>query len=142
MSTLSACANPVRLSYNVPGLHPLAACVTPHDLTGFHRLLAGHVHTSGVYSYLRRIDGIAAPSSVRLHVKLTFDFPGTYGGHIELSAFARLYRHNIKIIQPDVVYVMEHGAGEEPEEEQATSSRRRGTSRWEGPMTEGTLYVA
>jgi len=53
-----------------------------------------------------------------------------------------LYRRNIKIIQPDVVFVMEHGAGEEKEEEQTTSPRRRATSRWEGPMTEGTLYVA
>lgn len=43
---------------------------------------------------------------------------GTYGGHLELSAFANLHRRPIKIIQPGMVYVISHedespGAGAE-----------------------------
>ncbi|KIY44909.1 cysteine proteinase [Fistulina hepatica ATCC 64428] len=32
---------------------------------------------------------------------------GTYGGHMELSAFSHMMRRNIKVIQPTVVYVIE-----------------------------------
>src|SRR3984957_600212 len=31
----------------------------------------------------------------------------TYGGHLELSAFAHLTRHNVKVVQPGLVYVIE-----------------------------------
>jgi hypothetical protein len=36
---------------------------------------------------------------------------GTYGGHLELSAFAHLKHKNVKVIQPGLVYVIEWGAG-------------------------------
>ena len=31
----------------------------------------------------------------------------TYGGHMELSAFANMVRRNVKVIQPGLVYVIE-----------------------------------
>ncbi|KAF8313311.1 uncharacterized protein EI90DRAFT_3136826 [Cantharellus anzutake] len=37
--------------------------------------------------------------------------PGTYGGHLELSAFAHLKRKNVKVIQPGLVYVIEWNTG-------------------------------
>lgn len=36
---------------------------------------------------------------------------GTYGGHLELSAFAHLKHKNVKVIQPGLVYVIEWNAG-------------------------------
>lgn len=36
---------------------------------------------------------------------------GTYGGHLELSAFAHLKRRNVKVIQPGLVYVIEWNIG-------------------------------
>ncbi|KAH7924401.1 cysteine proteinase [Leucogyrophana mollusca] len=36
---------------------------------------------------------------------------GTYGGHLELSAFAHFTRRNVKVIQPGLVYVIEWAAG-------------------------------
>ncbi|KAJ7748592.1 hypothetical protein B0H16DRAFT_901082 [Mycena metata] len=38
----------------------------------------------------------------------------TYGGHMELSAFAHLTRRNVKVIQPGLVYVIEWAAGGGP----------------------------
>ena len=38
---------------------------------------------------------------------LKFFFSATYGGHMELSAFAHLTRRNIKVIQPGLVYVIQ-----------------------------------
>ncbi|TFK60648.1 cysteine proteinase, partial [Pluteus cervinus] len=35
----------------------------------------------------------------------------TYGGHMELSAFAHLTRRNVKVIQPGLVYVIDWSAG-------------------------------
>ena len=35
----------------------------------------------------------------------------TYGGHMELSAFAHMMRRNVKVIQPGLVYVIEWNAG-------------------------------
>jgi OTU domain-containing protein 3 len=35
----------------------------------------------------------------------------TYGGHLELSAFAHLFQRNVKVIQPGLVYVIEWDAG-------------------------------
>lgn len=35
----------------------------------------------------------------------------TYGGHLELSAFAHFARRNVKVIQPGLVYVIEWAAG-------------------------------
>jgi len=36
---------------------------------------------------------------------------GTYGGHLELSAFAHLSQRNVKVIQPGLVYVIEWAGG-------------------------------
>ncbi|KAG6853609.1 hypothetical protein C0991_002833 [Blastosporella zonata] len=33
--------------------------------------------------------------------------PGTYGGHVELSAFAHLMKRDVKVVQPGLVYVIE-----------------------------------
>ena len=35
----------------------------------------------------------------------------TYGGHLELSAFAHMMRRDVKVIQPGLVYVIEWAAG-------------------------------
>ena len=35
----------------------------------------------------------------------------TYGGHLELSAFAHMTKRNVKVIQPGLVYVIEWNAG-------------------------------
>lgn len=48
---------------------------------------------------------------------------GTYGGHLEISAFAHMKRKNVKVIQPGLVYVIEWDAGSPfpsspPDEEQ------------------------
>lgn len=55
-------------------------------------------------------------------VRLSFEFRreglivclGTYGGHLELSAFAHLSQRNVKVIQPGLVYVIEWAAGAPP----------------------------
>ncbi|KAG5635303.1 hypothetical protein H0H81_011774 [Sphagnurus paluster] len=39
---------------------------------------------------------------------------GTYGGHMELSAFAHLTRRNVKVVQPGLVYVIEWAAFASP----------------------------
>ena len=46
---------------------------------------------------------------------------GTYGGHLELSAFAHYARRDVKVIQPGLVYVIEWFAGWDPSEIAATS---------------------
>lgn len=38
-------------------------------------------------------------------------FAATYGGHLELSAFAHMMRRDVKVIQPGLVYVIEWAAG-------------------------------
>ncbi|KAI0270389.1 hypothetical protein BC834DRAFT_510962 [Gloeopeniophorella convolvens] len=40
--------------------------------------------------------------------------PATYGGHLELSAFAHMKRCNVKVIQPGLVYLIEWAAGWDP----------------------------
>jgi len=37
--------------------------------------------------------------------------PGTYGGHLELTAFAHFKKRDVKVIQPGLVYVIEWAAG-------------------------------
>ncbi|KDQ54653.1 hypothetical protein JAAARDRAFT_38335 [Jaapia argillacea MUCL 33604] len=37
--------------------------------------------------------------------------PATYGGHLELSAFAHLMRRDVKVIQPGLVYLIEWASG-------------------------------
>ncbi|EKM52843.1 uncharacterized protein PHACADRAFT_261495, partial [Phanerochaete carnosa HHB-10118-sp] len=51
---------------------------------------------------------------------------GTYGGHLELSAFAHMTKRNVKVIQPGLVYVIEWNAGGDITSERSpspTSSR-------------------
>ncbi|KAI0668996.1 hypothetical protein C8Q78DRAFT_223334 [Trametes maxima] len=94
----------------------------------------------------------------------------TYGGHLELSAFAHMTKRNVKVIQPRLVYVIEWDAGgdfvdEPPQAEPSTVAdeplpdsrekrrqrreRRRSsiaeTSTSEGAeplIAQGTIYVA
>ncbi|KAI0255623.1 hypothetical protein BJV78DRAFT_1177238 [Lactifluus subvellereus] len=40
--------------------------------------------------------------------------PATYGGHLELSAFAHMKKCNVKVIQPGLVYLIEWAAGWDP----------------------------
>ncbi|KAF5329656.1 hypothetical protein D9619_009192 [Psilocybe cf. subviscida] len=66
--------------------------------------------------------------SFSLSLKLT----ATYGGHMELSAFAHMTRRNIKVVQPGLVYVIEWRAGEpSPSDskpsEPSSPERRRST---------------
>lgn len=69
---------------------------------------------------------------------------GTYGGHLELSAFAHLKHRNVKVIQPGLVYVIEWDGGE--------SSVSKDSKRWKGKSKEsdtpgeeeeqGAVYIA
>ena len=38
-------------------------------------------------------------------------YTATYGGHLELSAFAHMARRDVKVVQPGLVYVIEWAAG-------------------------------
>lgn len=91
---------------------------------------------------------------------------GTYGGHLELSAFAHLKRRNVKVIQPGLVYIIEWNCSwvvdspplveEEPIDETKMNERdkrrlRRDRIRQEKEKEEkvtesagqgGTVYVA
>lgn len=49
---------------------------------------------------------------------------GTYGGHLELSAFAHYARRHVKVIQPGLVYVIEWNAGGDEIEASASPSTR------------------
>ncbi|KAI9507881.1 hypothetical protein F5148DRAFT_1284653 [Russula earlei] len=40
--------------------------------------------------------------------------PATYGGHLELSAFAHMKKCNVKVIQPGLIYLIEWAAGWDP----------------------------
>ncbi|KAF9238472.1 hypothetical protein BU15DRAFT_88328 [Melanogaster broomeanus] len=51
---------------------------------------------------------------------------GTYGGHLELSAFAHFARRNVKVIQPGLVYVIECNAAGEIITDQSTSTAAHG----------------
>ncbi|KAL7278488.1 hypothetical protein ACG7TL_007487 [Trametes sanguinea] len=95
--------------------------------------------------------------------------PATYGGHLELSAFAHMTKHNVKVIQPGLVYVIEWDAGGEdeptredaaaPTDDSAADSRQKRRQRRErlraaseknsaaddeaeASSSHGTVYVA
>ncbi|KAI9061853.1 cysteine proteinase [Trametes sanguinea] len=95
--------------------------------------------------------------------------PATYGGHLELSAFAHMTKHNVKVIQPGLVYVIEWDAGGEdeparedaaaPADDSAADSRQKRRQRRErlraasekhtaaddeaeASSSHGTVYVA
>ncbi|KAG2125763.1 hypothetical protein DEU56DRAFT_824268 [Suillus clintonianus] len=78
---------------------------------------------------------------------------GTYGGHLELSAFAHFARRNVKVIQPGLVYVIEWKAGAESDEQSSSQDNERDTRRKkrqqqrdemmnDSQESEGTIYVA
>ncbi|KAK7035676.1 OTU domain-containing protein [Favolaschia claudopus] len=52
----------------------------------------------------------------------------TYGGHMELSAFAHLTQRNVKVIQPGLVYVIEWAAGGGPSSPTVPTVPNLGTS--------------
>ncbi|THH05991.1 hypothetical protein EW146_g9750 [Bondarzewia mesenterica] len=47
---------------------------------------------------------------IDVHLRLMRQ-PATYGGHLELSAFAHMARRDVKVIQPGLVYVIEWASG-------------------------------
>ena len=59
----------------------------------------------------------ACDNSVSLALDLSskcscsFAAAGTYGGHLELSAFAHMTKRNVKVVQPGLVYVIQWDAG-------------------------------
>lgn len=56
------------------------------------------------------------PPFVVLLLVLTY-YVATYGGHLELSAFAHMTKRNVKVVQPGLVYVIEWdawGEGDRP----------------------------
>ncbi|PVF99634.1 cysteine proteinase [Serendipita vermifera] len=70
---------------------------------------------------------------------------GTYGGHVELTAFARLKRRNIKVVQPGWVYSIKYKQSDEDEESDSapiSPKRRKADSLSIFPVTEGPIYVA
>ncbi|RXW13398.1 hypothetical protein EST38_g12456 [Candolleomyces aberdarensis] len=68
---------------------------------------------------------------------------GTYGGHLELSAFAHMSKRDVKVVQPGLVYVIEWAAGLDEEEKGKEWRKRRKEEEKEGlPMSEGSVYVA
>lgn len=82
--------------------------------------------------------------------ELTAPFPlalartGTYGGHLELTAFARLKKRSIKVILPDYVYVIA-GRDESPtplEAEAQGQSKRDGVDDDEELESAGMLYLS
>lgn len=88
--------------------------------------------------------------------------PGTYGGHLELSAFAHCKRRNVKVIQPGLVYIIEWNTGVDDDDGDAASSpngdaderdrRRMRRTKEKGAKStlvpepedeaQGTIYVA
>ena len=112
---------------------------------------------------------------MRLYSRLVFSFvnisltdalaisAATYGGHLELSAFAHMTKRNVKVIQPGLVYVIEWAAGgdfdetpaaqdddvdhDDREKRRQRRERRRsetgtGSEETEPSTTSGTVYVA
>ncbi|KAG0701009.1 hypothetical protein DFH29DRAFT_929262 [Suillus ampliporus] len=78
---------------------------------------------------------------------------GTYGGHLELSAFAHFARRNVKVIQPGLVYVIEWKAGAESDDQSSSQDNERESRRkkrqqqrdemmHDSQESEGTIYVA
>jgi OTU domain-containing protein 3 len=70
-----------------------------------------------VHLSLMRQPGTSPLSSIisflrRSHVSISLT--ATYGGHLELSAFAHMKKCNVKVIQPGLVYLIEWFAGWDP----------------------------
>lgn len=62
----------------------------------------------------------------------------TYGGHMELSAFAHMTRRDIKVVQPGLVYVIEWRAGAQVETGSSTSASASGSGSTGSGSTLGT----
>ncbi|KAG6891766.1 hypothetical protein C0992_006187 [Termitomyces sp. T32_za158] len=58
---------------------------------------------------------------------------GTYGGHMELSAFAHMEQRDVKVVQPGLVYVIEH---------HAFDRRRPRRTQDKDPPENDTVYIA
>ncbi|KAH8101214.1 hypothetical protein BXZ70DRAFT_999998 [Cristinia sonorae] len=63
----------------------------------------------------------------------------TYGGHLELSAFAHMTRRNVKVIQPGLVYVIEWNAGGDPATDQPPETTSQLSSTLPTPDNDTTL---
>lgn len=71
---------------------------------------------------------------------------GTYGGHLELSAFANSYRRSIKIIQPGMVYVISYedespGSGLKKIKGKEKEKTNQANDFRSTPSSEPTLYL-
>ena len=78
-----------------------------------------------IFSFLALVLHFPSARSLFLsrQTNLIMSYPATYGGHMELSAFAHLSKRNIKVIQPGLVYVIEWQAGESSTTAIASSSK-------------------
>ncbi|EGG00290.1 uncharacterized protein MELLADRAFT_118089 [Melampsora larici-populina 98AG31] len=66
---------------------------------------------------------------------------GTYGGHLELSAFANLHQRPIKVIQPGMIYIIGY---EDQSASSVTSKNGKGKARHvesDGSSTSTPLYI-
>lgn len=59
----------------------------------------------------RRLNFLSADAHASFFLPSRLRSTGTYGGHLELSAFAHLKRRNVKVIQPGLVYIIEWHTG-------------------------------
>lgn len=73
---------------------------------------------------------------VRIFVtSLTLDISsGTYGGHLELTAFSHLKKRDVKVIQPGLVYVIEWQSGADLSPTRETASETFETQHSEAPI--------
>lgn len=62
-------------------------------------------------SCVNRVRSSVPPCSI---LSLPTPCSATYGGHLELSAFAHMKKCNVKVIQPGLVYLIEWAAGWDP----------------------------
>ena len=66
----------------------------------------------GIETHLRCMRSLGISFSTTAHISiLTPSCAATYGGHLELSAFAHMARRDVKVVQPGLVYVIEWAAG-------------------------------
>lgn len=65
---------------------------------------------------------VRRPRHATLSMCLSKSVIGTYGGHLELCAFAHLKQRNVKVIQPGLVYVIEWSTGPNAAETEPVAS--------------------
>lgn len=61
-------------------------------------------------------------------------FLGTYGGHLELTAFSHLKKRDVKVIQPGLVYVIEWQSGADLSPTRETAPETFETQHSEAPF--------